>query len=305
MSAAIGKNGRVAWSKSFGFADVGAERPPTDTTAYHLALLTKLFGAVVLLRLADSGLVSLDDSVSKFGITLPNDTGIRVRHLLSMTSGGATPGERFAYNGDRFALLERVIRQASGKTFAELATLWITTPLGMSRTAPNVDTDAFEALRLDAGDYRRTMAKAYSSRAGVVRALTYPRHFSVSAGMISTPSDMVRFAQALDAGTILSAQMRDLMFTPVTTSRGDSLPYALGCFSQQHGGTRVVWAYGLWTSISSLLIHLPERGLTFVILANADRLSADYRLGSGALLDSPVAQEFLNSFVFNPSVSLP
>jgi hypothetical protein len=65
-----------------------------------------------------------------------------------------------------------------------------------------------------------------------------------------------------------------------------------------------VWAYGLWNSISSLLIKVPDRGLTFVVLANTEELSRNYPLGAGKLLDSPVAREFLNAFVFN-STPLP
>ena len=99
--------------------------------------------------------------------------------------------------------------------------------------------------------------------------------------------------------------MRDLMFTPTVTAGGSILPYAFGCFSQEYNGVRVIWSYGLWTAISALLIQVPERGLTFVVLANADRLSADYALGAGRLLDSPVAREFLEAFVFQRTVTLP
>lgn len=303
MSAAIGRDGAIAWTKTFGFADVAAQRPPADTTAFHLASLTKLFGTVVLLRLVDSGLVSLDDPVSKFGISLPNSDAIRVRHLLSMTSGGSVPGETFAYNGDRFALLDEVIRRGSGRTFAELAMEWIIRPLGMSHTAPNVDSPAFAVSGLDPRVYVTTIATPYAVRDGTAQPSAYPTLFSVAAGMISTPSDVVRFVQALDAGRVLSPSMRDKMFAPTVTARGVTLPYAFGCFSQVYQGTRIVWAYGLWTSISSLLIHVPDRDLTFVVTANADRLSSPYPLGAGRLLESPLAQEFLSAFVFNGSKS--
>lgn len=306
MTAAVGHNGHLAWTGRFGLADVGAATAPVDTTAFHLASLTKLFGAVVLLKLVDSGLVRLDDSVGTYGVVLPNNGTIRVRHLLSMTSGGATPGATFAYDGDRFAWIGQVIRQASGRTFSDLAMAWITQPLAMRRTAPNVESSAaFAFSGLGAPAYRSAMARPYASAGGVFTLATYPASMSVSAGMISTATDMVHFAQALDSGTILSPAMRTLMFAPTVTPAGDTLPYALGTFSQRIGGVRVIWAYGLWTSISSLLIHVPERGLTFVVLANADRLSADYPLGAGRLMESPVAQEFLRAFVLEQTIVVP
>jgi len=305
MGAAIASNGRIAWEKPFGLADISANTLVRDATTFHMASLTKLFATVVLLRLVDSGLVALDDPVSKYGVQLSSPGTIRVRHLMSMTSGGATPGEQFQYNGDRFALLDGVIRQSSGRTFADLVSGWIITPLGLSHTAPNVDDPAaFQYSGKDAASYRASMAKPYALANGEVRPSQYPPHFSVAAGLISSAADMAKFSLGLDGGSLLGAASRTRMYTPVQNSRGETLPYALGTFSQVYQGVRIVWAYGYWTANSSLIIKVPERGLTFVVLANSDRLSSPYPLGSGALLESPVAREFLNAFVFN-STPLP
>ena len=305
MSAAIAHNGRVAWQKPFGFADLAAQSLVRDTTAFHLASLTKMFAAVVLLRLVDSGLVSLDDPVSKYGIQLSSTGTVRVRHLMSMTSGGAVPGEQYQYNGDRYALLDQVIQRSSGRSFADLVHAFIIRPLTLTHTAPNVDdAAAFQYASHDASQYRANMAKPYTLAGGATQASRYPALFSSAAGLISSSLDVARFSLALDAGTILRPALRDTMYTTARTSQGTALPYALGCFSQVYQGVRVVWAYGLWTAISSLIIKVPERGLTFVVLANNEELSARYRLGAGQLLDSPVAREFLNAFVFN-STPLP
>ena len=60
----------------------------------------------------------------------------------------------------------------------------------------------------------------------------------------------------------------------------------------------LLWAYGYWIGNSSLIIRVPSSQRTFVALANFDGLSADFSLGSGDLMSSPVAQEFLEAFVF-------
>jgi CubicO group peptidase (beta-lactamase class C family) len=143
------------------------------------------------------------------------------------------------------------------------------------------------------------MAKPYTLSNGSVAASRYPNLFSTAAGMISSALDVAKFSLALDSGAILRPSMRELLYAPASTTAGAPLPYAFGCFSQTYRGVRVVWAYGLWTSISSLLIKVPDRGLTFVALANTEELSRNYHLGAGELLDSPVALEFLNAFVFN------
>jgi hypothetical protein len=69
-------------------------------------------------------------------------------------------------------------------------------------------------------------------------------------------------------------------------------------------GVRVVWQYGLWTAISTLLLKVPEQELTLVIIANTDALSAPYELGAGKLETSPWAREFLDRFVIG-SEALP
>jgi CubicO group peptidase (beta-lactamase class C family) len=103
---------------------------------------------------------------------------------------------------------------------------------------------------------------------------------------------------ALDRGDVISASARDAAFAPTISLSGDTLPYGLGWFSTRYKGERIVWHYGFWTAISSLIIKVPSRGLTFVVLANTDALSSFYPLGAGRLDTSPWARAFLDAFVF-------
>jgi len=158
-SAAIVKNQKVIWAKGFGYADVENKIPATEHTAYHLASLTKTFASTILMQLVQEGKVKLDDPVSKYGIVLESDGVIRVRHLLSHTSEG-NPGERYRYNGNRFAELDKVIQRASGKSFAELLIANILDPLDMSETAPNVPTIVSTKSPNAAGETAETEVKA-------------------------------------------------------------------------------------------------------------------------------------------------
>src|SRR6185295_6332627 len=137
MSCAIVKDQKVVWAKGFGYADLENRIPATEHTSYHLASLTKTFASTVLMKLVQDGKVNLDDPVSKYGVNLESSGIIRVRHLFSHTSEG-NPGERYAYNGNRFAELDKVVEKASGKSFADIVTADIIEPLGMSETAPTV-----------------------------------------------------------------------------------------------------------------------------------------------------------------------
>lgn len=298
MSAIVMTHDTVRWEGSLGVADIPAQRPVTPTTQFHLASLTKTFASTIVLQLVEQGLVNLDDPVSNYGITLASPGVIRVRHLMSHTSEGI-PGEQFRYNGDRYALLDQVIQRASGESFAKRLMQRIITPLALERTAPNpLDAAAFGVTGRDAATYIAGMASGYGvdSRTRPI-PVAYPSLFSSAAGLVSTAREVARYSTALDAGQFLTSATRTLAYTPARGAGNSTLPYGLGWFISTVSGHTLVWHYGYWTGNSSLIIKEPSRGLTFVVLTNSDQLSARFRLGSGDLMSSTVAQAFVNAFV--------
>ena len=306
ISVAISHDQRIAWARGFGVADLATNRMAADTTVYHFASLTKPFASAILLQLADEGRISLDDPVSDYDIVLPAPPSpgvIRIRHLLSHTSS-AMPGTRYSYDGDRFSLLDSVVARATGGTFATEVVRRILQPLALARTAPNPETAAFNATGLDRSTYLANVARGYAYARGTHVSTQYPRMFSTAAGLTGSALDLAAFSMALDRDDVIGPAARELAFTPTVTPAGDTLPYGLGWFSTRYNGERVVWHYGLWTAISSLIIKVPSRGLTFVVLANSDALSSPYPLASGRLDTSPWARAFLDAFVFG-SAELP
>lgn len=292
ISAVIAKDQSVAWSASLG----GTDPIPfdvTDTTVFHLASLTKPLASTVLLQLVDEGKLSLDDPASNFGISLP--PAVLVRHLMSHTSEGV-PGTRYAYNGDRFSLLDAVIAQAAGKPFAEAVQERIIAPLGLKHTAPTPQSAAFVASGLDRTAFLANVAPGYTWNGARYVATAYQTQFSAAAGLTASARDYAMFSIAMDRDAFLRPATRELAWTPVTSPTGETFPYGLGWFVTDYKGVRVIWHYGYWTASSSLVIKIPSQGLTFVLLANTDGLSAPYRLGSGKLDDSPWAREFLETF---------
>ena len=306
ISVAISHDQRIAWSKGFGVADLSTNRMAADSTVYHFASLTKPFASAVLLQLAHEGRISLDDPVSDYGIVLPSPPGsgaIRIRHLLSHTSS-ATPGTQYSYDGNRFSLLDSVVARATGGTFATELVRRILQPLALTRTAPNPETAAFNATGLDRSTYLANLARGYTYDRGAQAPTQYPKSFSTAAGLTGTVLDLAAFSMALDRDAVIAPAARALAFTPTVTEAGDTLPYGLGWFSTRYNGERVVWHYGLWTAISSLIVKVPGRGLTYVVLANSDALSSSNPLASGRLESSPWARAFLDAFVFG-SAELP
>ena len=109
---------------------------------------------------------------------------------------------------------------------------------------------------------------------------------------------------AVDRDALLQPATKTLAWTPTVSPSGETFPYGLGWFSTDYKGVRIIWHYGLWVANSSLIIKVPDRGLTFVVLANSDALSSPYPLGQGKLETSPWARIFLDTFVIG-SLGLP
>ena len=293
ISAVITKDQTIAWSRAFGGTD-GVRVAVSDTTVFHLASLTKPIAAAVILQLVDEGKVSLDDPVSKYGISLPGT--VLVRHLMSHTSEGV-PGTRYAYSGDRFALLDAVVAQAAGKPFADAVQERIITPLGLKKIAPAPQSAAFAASGLDKTAYLANVAPGFTWDGRKYVATPYQTAFSTAAGLTASARDYAAFSMAMDRDVFLKPATKALAWTPVVSPSGTTFPYGLGWFATDYKGVRVVWHYGYWTASSTLVIKVPSQGLTFVLLANTDGLSAPYPLGAGKLDASPWAREFLETFV--------
>jgi CubicO group peptidase (beta-lactamase class C family) len=292
MAAGIALDGRVAWVKGFGFADLETRSPVTPETVFHLASLTKPFAAAVLLQLVEAGQLDLDAPAEQFGVHLDSNGPIRVRHLLSHTSEG-TPGEVFRYNGNRFAELDKVLTGASGLTFAQLVALRVLEPLGLSNTSPNPYAPvACAAANRDPQLFLERSAKGYAFDG--MTPVDYPKHFVTAAGLVSTVGDVLRFSLALDRNELLLARTKELGWTPARTSRGKELPYGLGWFVQRQRGVTILWHYGWDRANSSLLIKIPERHATFVLLGNSEGLSRKFDPGCDEnVTRSPFAREFL------------
>ncbi|HEY8388179.1 MAG TPA: serine hydrolase [Parasegetibacter sp.] len=97
-SIAITKNGKLVYSKGYGYADEKENRLVNDSSLFRIASISKTFTALSILQLVQQGKLSVDDRVfGKNGILGKkyrinnNDTrlaDIRVRHLLNHTAGG-------------------------------------------------------------------------------------------------------------------------------------------------------------------------------------------------------------------------
>jgi len=294
FSAAITKNRGIVWAKGFGYANKEKAIEATPETVYHLASLTKPFAATIIMQLIEQNKLSLDTPITDYGIDFGTQEIIRVKHLLSHTSEGV-PGTNYQYNGGRYGELDAVIFGASGKLFCEIMNEKILSPLNLNLTAPH----PFSIMDCEQNtNVLEKMAQGYSSNGQ--NNMFYRAYFGSAAGLVSNVIDMSNFSIALDNDLLLTAESKELMYTPTISTTGEELPYGLGWFVDNNEEVDIIWHYGYWDAVSTLILKIPEEELSFVILANSDRLSsASTGIGRDEDVNrSVVAQEFLNAFVY-------
>ena len=304
LSVAIVKDQQLLWAGGYGSANLETRAAATKDTPYAIASVTKPVAATLLLQLVEKGVVSLGEPARRYSPAFTDDS-IRIRHLLTHSSEG-TPGEKYAYNGDRFRELTQVIEKASGVPFRQVLAQGVLDRLDMSRSVPGHDVldDREMPIGILSPDtlarYRGTLAdlaKPYTVASGRAQLSDYPpRGLNAAAGLITTAVDLANFDVALDRQVLLKQETIDKAWTPATSRAGHALPYGLGWFVQRHQGMKLVWHYGYWQQFSALYLKVPEKNLTLIVMANSNGLSAPFGLGDSDVLASPFACGFLRSF---------
>lgn len=302
MSAAVVRDGVVIWEKGYGFQNVAARIRATPDTPYAIGDMSGAFAAVLALQCVEQRKLDLNEPLRRYGLTLDN-ADLTLRDLLSHTS--ANTEEPFLYSLERYSqltsVLERCASQPYRKSVADLLDR-----VAMRDSVPGTDfwhsDDVLPAGQFDLADIERyrtvldRMAIPYKvdSRGRPERLEMPPFPITASSGVVSTVRDLARLDAELDTETLLLRDTIDAAWSPVTMRNGAVAPMGLGWFVQSHRGERVVWHFGLVpNAYSSLILKLPERKLTFILLANSDRLSSPFQLSSGNATRSLFATLFL------------
>lgn len=301
LSAAIVQNGRVVWDAGFGFRDVESlDRATADTPYPVLDVTQALSSTVVLQECLEQRYLRLTDRVARWNPEF-QDTSTTIAQLMSHSS----PSGSFRYDPDRFAALTGVADQCAHSRYVRLMTEEIFNRLGMSSSLPGADVvdpssphrrwiNASTLDRYAAVLRRQALPYKVDSRGRATRSSAPDVPLSAATGVVSTVRDLARFDAALDEGFLIDQTTRSRAWE----SPG-STPTGLGWFVSRHNGERVVWHFGVARdAYSSLIVKVPDRSLTLILLANSDGLAGPpYNLADGDLSSNLFASLFLKLFV--------
>jgi len=228
-----------------------------------------------ILRLADQGKLSVDDPLSKYVPDFPRAAEVKLRHLLSHTSGIASytnpkyaakardaarrdftlpqliqfiatleplyefePGTAWFYSNSGYILLGQIIEKVSGKSYRDFLQAEFFGPLGLAHTA--VD---------QMGEVLPDRAHGYTPSKGSPSGFVNPMFMSLTvagpAGAIrSTARDMLEWQLALFGGRVLSPRSLTLMSTP--TVLNDGRPTSKGRMPPIWGSPTAEYGFGLF-----------------------------------------------------------
>ncbi len=306
LSAAIVHNGRIAWERGFGLQDVEAAVPATPITPYPVADLTQPLAAILVMQCVERGRADLEAPVSRWTDAVP-EPAPTVRQLLAHRSDQDASG--FKYDPARYAALTPVVDACAGRPYRQALAYELLDRLAMIDSVPGTDLADPDAPARALFDERRLQQYAAAlgrlatpyrlDRRGKPVRVSPPRTgVDAAAGLVSTVRDLARLDAALDDHVLLEADSLAAMWTNQRAGDDAVLPTGLGWFVQSYNGVKVVWHFGLQRDAgSSLLVKVPERNLTLVLLANSDGLVAPFDLAQGDLTRSWFARLFLRIFV--------
>jgi CubicO group peptidase (beta-lactamase class C family) len=306
LSAAIIRDGRVEWEQGLGRQDVERAIPALPTTPYPVAGLTQTLAIAHLLRCAEGQRInSFSDPISTWVPTFPV-AGANLRHV-SAHATNEVPG-LFRFDAARYAALTPVAESCESEPYAAIIAREILDRLGMASSVPGTDLgtpespvrDLFTPSRVaHYGEVlERTAAPYRIDRNGRAVRSDFPVvGLSASTGLISTVPDLARFLAAIDDGILLHPESVRLISTPADFGAGP-LPTAFGWFAQEVEGERLVWQFGHHPdAYSSLIVRVPARRLTLIMLANSGGLASGVNLEQGNVMASPFVRIFQRLFL--------
>ena len=298
MSAVVVYDGNIAWRQGFGYSDLDQFLPARDDTPYLIGDLTQTFASLMLMQCVERGTLRLDHPTAADG-----PVGNVLAHVNSPF------GTDFRYDPLRFARLTPIVDGCASESARLRVARDVFEPLAMKDSVPGRDLQdktsnarpSFTEAELQ--QYETTLARLavpyqVDRRGRATRSELPAKRLDASIGLVSSAQDLGKYIAALrDDGLLLRQDTVETMWSNRTAS-GGTRPTGLGWFVQHYNGERLVWHFGyIPDAYSSLIVNIPSKKLTLVLLANSDGLSAPFDLPQGDVTRSVFALAFLRLFL--------
>lgn len=296
--AVVARGTTVIASATAGYADRDRKTPFTLDSRFTLASLGKMFTAAAVGQLVDQGKLRFGDTVGSVFPDYPNRTvrdQVTLGMLLSHTSGlgdfldkrtpammtrgvaradefmplydqdepDFTPGSRWSYSNAGLALAGAMVEKRAGEDFPAYIRHHVLEPLRLDGSDPN---------NIPHRDAQLVTPYTRMGRDGPLPDWREAEHDigSPGGGAISTARDLLRFAQALRDGTLMSRGTFVRMWQNHAPNPLGSDGYGYAMMSRDVYGSPMVGHGGGFPGVSTELDLQPDGPYTLVVLSNQD-----------------------------------
>ena len=221
-SAALSQNGKIIYTKQIGFSDIDNKIKPTDNTKYRIGSISKTFTSVLVFKAIEDGKLKLTEKITisnllnhRSGIHNFTSSGDYLKWntekkseaelIAIIVKGGSDfePDTKAEYSNSNFVLLSFILQRAYKMNYAQLLTEKITYPLGLKNTYYGNKTDL-----------KNNECYSYSYHGSWIKEVETDMSIPMGAGaIVSTPSDLTQFADALFSGQLISNKNLEIMET--------------------------------------------------------------------------------------------
>jgi len=287
-SVAVFQNGQIIYTRSAGFSDYENHIKATENSKYRIGSISKTITATLILKAVEEGKITLDKKLADFYPSIKNADMITVEQLLRHRSGIHSftddedyetwntqpkseeelldiiskgnsefkPDSTFKYSNPNYILLSFILQKIYNKTYAEIVREKIVLPLGLNHTyfgsAINAQNNECYSYSFS-GKWEKETETDMSIPMG-------------AGGIVSSPTDMVKFGNALFSGKIISKKS----YTQMTNIKDG---YGMGLFKLPFYEKEGFGHTGAIDGYSSMLSFYPESGVTFALLSNGNNYS--------------------------------
>jgi CubicO group peptidase (beta-lactamase class C family) len=279
--------------QGYGLGNLEQSAPVISQTIFQSGSMGKQFTAMGVMILAERGKLNIDDLISKYLDVPATWRGIKIRHLLTHTSGlgdypesfdmrrdytedeifkmvtaqplNFVPGEKWSYSNLGFITLGVLIHKVSGQFYGDFLHDNIFVPLGMKTRVIN---------ERDVIPHR---AAGYVLRDGEFKNQEWVSptvNTTADGSLYFTIEDLAKWDEALESGKLVSAATYKDMWSPVRLNDGTFADYGFGWrLGKAPNGDPLIGHGGAWQGFATVIERYPKQHLTVVALSN--RAGAD------------------------------
>ncbi|CAL2103285.1 Class A beta-lactamase-related serine hydrolase [Tenacibaculum sp. 190130A14a] len=302
MSLAISKNDTTIYKNGYGYKSLKTKEKVTSSTQFRMGSLSRVITITALLKLIEKDQLSFDDSLEKVLPTYPKKKyPISIKQIASGLSGMPNytkedkfeqtsysnldqainvfshipltnqPGEKYQYSTHSFTLLSKIMEQASNQSYSKILEESIFNPLNLNSTGIENLNDKSPKMT---GLFKPNNEGVHK---GYLTEIISPKDYSYSwagAGMISTPSDLVKLGNSYINGFIKKETL-DTIFEIQTLNSKDTIRQSIGWDKNWDMDDRKVFEQdGSAEGTRNIISVFPKENLSISLMTNAFRLWA-------------------------------